>query len=145
MKGAATRLGLALVIALLAFLYSRFIAPPAAGSGRAGEAASQRRAGGGEFFPSASVVDALLEDTEGMLASRLWGTYRSGQYLGIRTMLPMSPLVGLMWMGDDRKLRHDADARDGLTKYGWVRHDGQSYGRQQLIDGRTEVRTHFLP
>lgn len=31
-------------------------------------------------------------------------------------------------------LRHEAKQDDGLASYGWLRHDGRSFGRQQLVD-----------
>ena len=102
------------------------------------------------FFSRDSIVDALSAQDQGQTTrNRLWGTYRSGQYLGIRAALPQSPLFGLMWLhnrGSDAgpQLRHDADARDGLNKYGWLRHDGKAYGKQQLIDGPLEVRANMV-
>lgn len=33
------------------------------------------------------------------------------------------------------RIRHEAQQDDKLASYGWVRHDGRSYGRQELVDG----------
>ena len=64
----------------------------------------------------------------------LWGTYRSGNYLGLRTRAPRSLSAGLMWFDPDAKsaaeqgapsfgaaaptlppLRHEAQERAGAT------------------------------
>jgi hypothetical protein len=31
-------------------------------------------------------------------------------------------------------MRHAATQEDGLSRYGWLRHDGEQYGRQTLVD-----------
>lgn len=41
-------------------------------------------------------------------------------------------------------LRHWAEERDGLGRYGWTRHDGRSFGEQELVDGRFVLNTTFL-
>ena len=110
-------------------------------------------------------------------ASRmLWGTYRSGNYLGLRTRAPRSLSAGLMWFDPDARpaaeqgahsfgsaaptlppLRHEAQERDrggengrgeptGLQTFGWVRHDGEGYGEQRIVDfgGQLELSTTFV-
>ncbi|GBG60662.1 hypothetical protein CBR_g11887 [Chara braunii] len=85
---------------------------------------------------------------QGVHRERLfWGTYRPHLYLGIRARVPESLLGGLMWV--QRKegryhLRHTCQDGDGLQKYGWLRHDGSKFGRQQLIDGNLHLATYFL-
>lgn len=32
------------------------------------------------------------------------------------------------------QVRHEAQQDDKLREYGWLRHDGQSYGQQVLVD-----------
>ncbi len=32
------------------------------------------------------------------------------------------------------QVRHQASQEDKLTTYGWVRHDGRTFGRQLLVD-----------
>eukprot|EP00884_Botryococcus_braunii_P015858 jgi/Botrbrau1/2956/Bobra.0026s0025.2 len=91
-----------------------------------------------------------LEQFKGEYRDRmLWGTYRPGCYLGLRMRFPKSPLVGLMWFDPDdpealSHIRHLAQERDGLDKYGWERHDGQQYGRQELYDGDYHISTSFV-
>uniref|UniRef100_A0A7I4A5H3 Mannosyl-oligosaccharide glucosidase n=1 Tax=Physcomitrium patens TaxID=3218 RepID=A0A7I4A5H3_PHYPA len=76
-----------------------------------------------------------------------WGTYRSVLYLGIRARTPKSLLAGLMWLGvkDNRySLRHTCEEGDKLTRYAWVRHDGATYGRQEIIDQGLAITTSFM-
>ena len=54
---------------------------------------------------------------------------------------PKGLITGLMWFDPDsmdtlmaQKVRHAASQEDKLSTYGWVRHDGQVYGRQVLVD-----------
>ena len=62
--------------------------------------------------------------------------------------VPKSLLVGLAWFNPDDpegiKLRHEAQSRDGLTRFGWEAHDGRTFGRQELIDGRLHLTTHLV-
>ena len=60
-------------------------------------------------------------------------------YLGVKPRSDEPLLMGLMWLGRQRldELRHTCEHGDRLGRYGWVRHDGQSYGQQELIDGGT--------
>ncbi|KDD76682.1 hypothetical protein H632_c140p3, partial [Helicosporidium sp. ATCC 50920] len=64
----------------------------------------------------------------------------------MRTREPESLLFGLMWVDLTRRdwyhtLRHEAQERDGLEKYGCIEHDGSSYGLQQLRDRRYDIST----
>ncbi|XP_024535407.1 alpha-glucosidase 2 isoform X1 [Selaginella moellendorffii] len=75
-----------------------------------------------------------------------WGTYRPHLYLGIRSRTPKSLLAGLMWLGIKDgyyALRHTCEDSDGLKRYGWVRHDGISYGRQVILDQNMNITTFF--
>eukprot|EP00904_Undaria_pinnatifida_P001887 jgi/Undpi1/1169/HiC_scaffold_10.g04631.m1 len=79
-------------------------------------------------------------------ASMLWGTYRPGVYFGFKTRtFPVAITGGLMWHGGDGRagveaLRHECSEGDGLGPYGWVEHDGVSYGKQEVVDNRAGVR-----
>ena len=73
-----------------------------------------------------------------------WGTYRPIPYVGLRSRSEDSPLVGLMWFKPSNpegvyQLRHEACYRDDMTKYGWTQHNGESYGRQEMIDAGNQV------
>jgi len=78
-----------------------------------------------------------------------WGTYRPGLYFGMRTRSPKSPLFGVMWVDPTNQnaldnVRHEAHQGDGLDKYGWVAHDGESFGRQEILDGRFNITTSWV-
>lgn len=76
-----------------------------------------------------------------------WGTYRPNLYLGIRARIPKSLLAGLMWVGFSNgvpALRHTCETSDNLSQYGWLRHDGLSYGHQEIIDGSLLISTTFV-
>jgi hypothetical protein len=73
-----------------------------------------------------------------------WGTYRPNLYFGTRAKAPNSPLFGMMWWdgGEFEQLdniRHDAENRDGLEKFGYLEHNGDTYGKQELLDSRTGI------
>lgn len=58
---------------------------------------------------------------------------------------PVSVTGGLMWHGGDGHnglppLRHECSEGDGLGPYGWVEHDGRSYGKQDILDKKAGVR-----
>ena len=70
---------------------------------------------------------------------RLWGTYRPGLYFGVRAKTPLSTLMGLMWTNPEdynalESIRHEAQQGDGLKRWGWQAHDGESFGRQTIHD-----------
>ena len=47
-----------------------------------------------------------------------------------------SLLSGMMWFVYDGQfnIRHTCEHGDKLQRYGWVRHDGTSFGQQEIID-----------
>ena len=64
-----------------------------------------------------------------------WGTYRPLPYVGLRSRSPDSPLFGIMWYKPSlsggkgmSQIRHTCSYYDELTRYGWQKHDGVSYG-----------------
>lgn len=60
---------------------------------------------------------------------------------------PRSLVAGLMWLGlkDGRyHMRHVCQDSDGLSKYGWVQHNGRDFGHQVLIDQDMTLSTSFL-
>ncbi len=71
----------------------------------------------------------------------LWGTYRPSLYFGFKTRsAPVFVGGGLMWYADriigdwnEPYLRHDA-VEGELEKWGWLKHDGKSYGTQEIVD-----------
>lgn len=65
---------------------------------------------------------------------------------GLKTRtFPEAVTAGLMWHDGDGhagigRIRHECNEGDGLGPYGWVEHDGVSYGRQEVADDRAGVR-----
>lgn len=43
-----------------------------------------------------------------------------------------------------QRIRHEAQQGDQLDRYGWVRHDGRSYGRQELLDGDFQLSVQMV-
>ena len=41
-------------------------------------------------------------------------------------------------------LRHWCDQGDNLKRFGWTRHDGETFGDQDIVDGDVAVRTSFV-
>ncbi|GAU97167.1 hypothetical protein RvY_08513 [Ramazzottius varieornatus] len=78
--------------------------------------------------------------------SLLWGTYRSGLYFGVRSRTPDSLEMGLMWFpysGGKLNIRHLCDQNDRL-RYGWLDHDGRSFGYQEILDDFANISTSFV-
>jgi len=62
---------------------------------------------------------------------------------------PNSLLFGLMWWDPQRNdfvhnIRHEALERDGMKRFGWVEHDGEMYGRQEIVDTDYKISTTML-
>jgi hypothetical protein len=80
-----------------------------------------------------------------------WGTYRPNVYLGAKARVAHSPIIGVLWYDSDdvsalQRIRHDAEERDKLSKWGWTHHDGSNFGVQELIDPLVGVNftSHFI-
>jgi mannosyl-oligosaccharide glucosidase len=100
---------------------------------------------------------SLLPSSSSLPSPPHWGTYRPNLYLGVRGLFPTSPLFGWVWSCADveagcsaeqqiNELRHDAEERDGVTKYGWLQHDGDGYGKQGIVDQKRRINltTSFI-
>jgi mannosyl-oligosaccharide glucosidase len=66
-----------------------------------------------------------------------------------RTARPL--LLGMMWFDPTdiatvhkEAIRHEAQQGDKLSSYGWVRHDGRSYGRQEIADGDFQLSVQMV-
>ncbi len=60
---------------------------------------------------------------------------------------PFTQTDSSKWFGSAAKsLRHSCEESDRLAKYGWIRHDGVSYGAQELIDSENNLKltTEFI-
>lgn len=99
-----------------------------------------------EIAPFSASKLTKLDQFSGQHAQDLlWSTYRPGQYFGMRMRTPKSLLAGLMWFDPQttENIRHNAQERDGLSKYGWEAHDGRSFGRQELYDRDVHLTTSW--
>lgn len=95
--------------------------------------------------------DALRAYVDANSQSALrWGTYRSGLYFGVRSRShPFFVASGLLWGSqheDISQLRHECRQDDRLQKYGWLEHDGRSYGLQRVEDqfNRIALQSHYI-
>lgn len=77
---------------------------------------------------------------------RLWGSYRSNVYFGMRPRIPESVVAGVMWFSYDGKfgVRHACEHGDRLQRYGWTHHDGRGFGQQEILDNMFSLNTDFL-
>uniref|UniRef100_A0A915PYA3 Mannosyl-oligosaccharide glucosidase n=1 Tax=Setaria digitata TaxID=48799 RepID=A0A915PYA3_9BILA len=81
---------------------------------------------------------------------RIWGTYRSHLYFGLRTRHESSPLFGMMWFqqpkmeGQFPQIRHWCEQGDGVAKYGWTLADGHSFGLQTIHDEPLDIFTDWV-
>ncbi|KAL4523918.1 hypothetical protein Ndes2526B_g08146 [Nannochloris sp. 'desiccata'] len=99
-------------------------------------------------FPGPKLTS--LPQFSGSYVSRmLWGTYRPGVYFGLRPRTPKSMIFGLMWLDPLRQdalttIRHQAEMRDSLSKYGWLAHDGEGFGKQEILDEGLNITTSWV-
>lgn len=83
-------------------------------------------------------------------ASLYWGSYRPGVYFGLKTRSPANLLFGLMWMIPDRikpndlGLRHWCEQGDNLDSFGWLQHNGQDFGVQEIHDRGLNITTSYI-
>uniref|UniRef100_A0A8B9RZD9 Mannosyl-oligosaccharide glucosidase n=1 Tax=Accipiter nisus TaxID=211598 RepID=A0A8B9RZD9_9AVES len=92
---------------------------------------------------------ALPPGSAGPLASpqRFWGTYRPHVYFGMKTRSPRALVTGLMWLQQREgggSLRHTCEQSDGLSRYGWLMHDGENFGVQEIRDEGLFLKTEFV-
>ncbi|NWH83150.1 MOGS glucosidase, partial [Piaya cayana] len=63
----------------------------------------------------------------------------------LKSLFLLSP--GLMWLQQGEGgggLRHTCEQSDGLSRYGWLQHDGESFGAQEIEDGKLRLKTEFV-
>lgn len=79
---------------------------------------------------------------------RFWGSYRPQVYFGMKTRSPTSIVTGMMWMRQfsdmDVNLRHTCEQGDRLQGYGWLMHDGLTFGVQEIRDNDFTLTTEFV-
>uniref|UniRef100_A0A4W4FL06 Mannosyl-oligosaccharide glucosidase n=2 Tax=Electrophorus electricus TaxID=8005 RepID=A0A4W4FL06_ELEEL len=98
------------------------------------------------LHPSPRVLDTN-STSAGVSPERFWGSYRPQVYFGMKTRSPRSVVTGLMWMRQfsdgDVSLRHTCEQSDRLPGYGWLMHDGLSFGVQEIHDRDFTLTTEF--
>lgn len=81
---------------------------------------------------------------------KFWGSYRPHTYFGLKTRDPHSMVVGLMWYFPNKLkpngdgIRHWCKLEDSLQKYGWIQHDGNNFGVQEIYDDNVVLETSFI-
>uniref|UniRef100_A0A8C2JAL6 Mannosyl-oligosaccharide glucosidase n=1 Tax=Cyprinus carpio TaxID=7962 RepID=A0A8C2JAL6_CYPCA len=99
------------------------------------------------LHPSPRVLDANSSSPD-VSPEKYWGTYRPQVYFGMKTRSPRSVVTGLMWMRQfaemDGNLRHTCEQGDHLLGYGWLMHDGVSFGVQEVHDRDFTLTTEFV-
>ncbi|RQM28853.1 hypothetical protein B5M09_003411, partial [Aphanomyces astaci] len=77
-----------------------------------------------------------VDETSDVDDALRWGTYHSGHYFGIRSRTsPFHVSAGLLWStSKEPKLRHECLESDHLEQYGWLEHDGRTFGSQTIRD-----------
>ncbi|TRY99540.1 hypothetical protein DNTS_020832 [Danionella cerebrum] len=99
------------------------------------------------LHPSPRVLNAN-SSSAAVSPERFWGSYRPQVYFGMKTRSPQSVVTGLMWMRQftdlDGNLRHTCEQGDHLPGYGWVMHDGLSFGVQEIHDRDFTLITEFV-
>ena len=56
-----------------------------------------------------------------------------------------SLLFGMMWFSYDANggksdIRHTCENTDNLQRYSWIRHDGTSFGQQEIVDNCESIK-----
>ena len=85
----------------------------------------------------------------------LWGTYRPHTYFSLKTAQPESLVTGLAWMEQpsekfqprsmqDFKLHHITENNDQVRRFGWLEHDAENFGSQDIVLENYILRTEFL-
>ncbi|KAF7217952.1 mannosyl-oligosaccharide glucosidase [Nothobranchius furzeri] len=97
--------------------------------------------------PSPRTLDANSSSAK-VSPERFWGSYRPQVYFGMKTRSPRSIVAGMMWMRQfsdmDMNLRHTCEQGDHLQGYGWLMHDGLTFGVQEIRESDFTLTTEFV-
>uniref|UniRef100_A0A8R1TW19 Mannosyl-oligosaccharide glucosidase n=1 Tax=Onchocerca volvulus TaxID=6282 RepID=A0A8R1TW19_ONCVO len=102
------------------------------------------------YLPNLISTKAKLPTVSTKPDPRIWGTYRSHLYFGLRARYETSPLFGMMWYqqpkikGQFPQLRHWCKQENGVGKYTWTLADGHSFGRQTIHDEPLDIFTDWI-
>uniref|UniRef100_A0A0N5ASX6 mannosyl-oligosaccharide glucosidase n=1 Tax=Syphacia muris TaxID=451379 RepID=A0A0N5ASX6_9BILA len=85
------------------------------------------------------------------ILKRIWGSYRSHMYFGLRTQHPQSPLFGMIWYPQKGMQLTIHDVRHWCEKvvynyrlYIYTHADGRTFGNQIIEDNLLNIRTSWL-
>ncbi|XP_039607741.1 mannosyl-oligosaccharide glucosidase [Polypterus senegalus] len=99
------------------------------------------------LHPSPKIIDEN-GTSAAVCPERFWGSYRPQVYFGMKTRSPRPIVTGMMWLrqfgGLDINLRHNCEQGDHLPSYGWLMHDGTSFGIQEIRDVDFTLTTEFV-
>lgn len=99
------------------------------------------------LHPAPPILDANSSSAK-VAPQRFWGSYRPQVYFGMKTRSPRSIVTGMMWMRQfsdlDMNLRHTCEQGDHLQGYGWLMHDGITFGVQEIRDNDFTLTTEFV-
>nr|CDQ00641.1 Bm3361, isoform b [Brugia malayi] len=102
------------------------------------------------YLPNQISTKSKLPTVSRKSNPRIWGTYRSHLYFGLRARYETSPLFGMMWYrqpveGQFPQLRHWCEQVIFLSpKYAWVLADGHSFGLQAIHDEPLDIFTDWI-
>ncbi|EJW87946.1 mannosyl oligosaccharide glucosidase [Wuchereria bancrofti] len=102
------------------------------------------------YLPNQISTKSKLPTVSRKSNPRIWGTYRSHLYFGLRARYEASPLFGMMWYrqpgieGQFPQLRHWCKQGSGVAKYAWLLADGHSFGLQTIRDEPLDIFTDWI-
>ncbi|KAJ3013924.1 Processing alpha glucosidase I [Thoreauomyces humboldtii] len=108
---------------------------------------------GGHPKVSSASAEHLVQAHAAANQSLFWGSYRPNLYFGTRTRSAETLMTGLMWFGVNevsgetlKNIRHTCEQGDDLSGYAWQKHDGRSYGSQEIADNlnRVGIRNEYF-
>ena len=89
-----------------------------------------------------------------------WGTYRPNSYFSLKAKIPHSPVFGVFFQEQpsinfqpqrlpgssryDIKIHANVENNDKIQRMGWLEHDGENFGSQDIILKNFQIRTQFL-
>ncbi|XP_045506092.1 mannosyl-oligosaccharide glucosidase [Colias croceus] len=92
--------------------------------------------------------EKAVQETGLDVPERYWGSYRPGVYFGLKSREPRSPVFGMMWYelaaAAHKGIRHWCEQNDNLPTYGWIRHDGFTFGEQIISDPPHDIVTSYV-
>jgi len=89
---------------------------------------------------NATSLAAPIDKEVPYLEKKRWGTYRARHYFGIKDRSPSPLSFGVGWGHNEEQLRFTCG--DGVTKYGWQKHNGYDFGLHTAKDDDNGLHLH---